>query len=102
MLHRFAQRDSHVFDGVVLVHVQVTACDQIEIERPVPRDLLEHVIEKADAGVNVRLSAAVEIQLQLDAGFVRGAVDRCSSHRSSSNCRSTRRVCESVPKVMRT
>ena len=51
MLHRFAQRDAHVFDGVVLVHVEIAACDQIEIERPVPRDLLEHVIEEADAGV---------------------------------------------------
>ena len=96
------QADPDIFHRVVLVHVQIAARDQIEIERAVPRDLLEHVIEKADAGINARCSAAVEIQFQLDAGFVRGAVNRCSSHRIASNSRSTRRVCESVPQVMRT
>ena len=69
LLYRFAQRDSDVFDGVVLVDIEIAARDEIEIEAAVPRDLLEHVIEEANARIDARLAAAVEIQLQPDIRF---------------------------------
>ena len=68
--HCFAERDSGVFDGVVLVHVQVAASDEFEIERAMAGDLFEHVVEEANARIDVRLAAAVEIELHADIGFL--------------------------------
>ena len=70
LLNGFAERDSGVFDGVMLVHVEVAAGDEFQIEAAVARDLFEHVIEEADAGINVRLAASIEIELQTDIGFL--------------------------------
>ena len=53
--HRFAQRDSHIFHRVVLVHVKIAFGQQIEIHCSVARDLLEHVIEEADARLDSAL-----------------------------------------------
>ena len=54
---------------MVLVHVEIAARREFEIEAAVPRDLLEHVIEEADARGDLRLAAPVEIQPQADVGF---------------------------------
>ena len=48
--HRLAERDAEVLDGVVLIDVEVAAGVDLEVEGAVPREQLEHVIEKADAG----------------------------------------------------
>jgi hypothetical protein len=50
LCHRLAQRDAHVFHGVVAVDVQVPLGVDVEIDQPVAGDLVEHVVEKADAG----------------------------------------------------
>ena len=47
---RFAQRDSGILDGVMLIDVEVARGMERQIERPVTGDELEHVIQEADAG----------------------------------------------------
>jgi hypothetical protein len=70
LFHRFTEGDAGVFDGVVLVDVEVATRDEIEVESAVPRDLLEHVVEEANAGVDARLAAPIKIQLQAHVGFL--------------------------------
>ena len=47
--HRLAQGDAHVLDGVVAVDVQVADGVDVEVDQPVASDLVEHVVEEADA-----------------------------------------------------
>jgi hypothetical protein len=53
----------------MVVDVRVTARGNVEVERAVTRDLVEHVIEKRHPGGQARLAAAVEIDLYGDPGF---------------------------------
>ncbi len=74
-MHRFAERDADIFNGVVLVDVQIAFCGDVEIESAVPRDEIQHVIEEADAGGNLGFAAAIEIEAKSDIGFAGGAMD---------------------------
>src|ERR1700688_4196588 len=84
--HCLAQSDSDVFDGVVLVDVQIAARGQFQIEGAVPGDEFQHVVEKTDPRGNARVAAPVQIQAELDIGLVGLAVNLCDSwHRSASD-----------------
>ena len=48
--NRFAERDADVFDGVMLIDVEIAGGLDLQVEAAVPGDQVEHVIEKADAG----------------------------------------------------
>ena len=72
---RLAQRDAHVLHRVVVVNVGVALGLDVQIHQPVAGDLVEHVLEEGDAGLEVRLAGAVQIHLQADAGFQRVAGD---------------------------
>ena len=50
---RGAQRQPDILGGVVLVDVQVAVAVQGQVEQAVARQLLEHVVEEADAGADV-------------------------------------------------
>jgi hypothetical protein len=54
----------------MLVHIEIAASVDFEIERAVARNQFEHVIEEADSGGDARPSASIQIQLQPDVGFV--------------------------------
>ena len=45
-----AERNADIFDGVVLIDVEVALAQKIEIEGSVTGEELEHVVEEADAG----------------------------------------------------
>ena len=62
----FAQSDAGVFDGVVLIDVQIALRFDFQIDGAVPRDEIEHVIEEANAGRDCGCAAPVEIQMQTD------------------------------------
>ena len=49
LAQRLAERQRAVLDGVVLVDVQVAAAAELQRESRRARDLLEHVVEEADA-----------------------------------------------------
>jgi hypothetical protein len=71
----FAKGDAGVFDSVVLIDVQIALRFDMQIERAVTRDEVEHVIEKANAGGDFGGAAPVEIQTQTDARLVGFAID---------------------------
>ena len=50
LVDRLAQRDAHVLDGVVAVDVQVALGLDVQVDQAMAGDLVEHVIEKTDAG----------------------------------------------------
>ena len=50
-----------------------------QVEQAVMGDVVQHVVEKADAGVDLGCAAAVQVQRQLDLRFVRVAGDRLRS-----------------------
>ena len=77
---RLAQRDADVLDGVVRVDVQVALRGDLDVERAVARDLLEHVIEKRHAGRHRRLAGAVEVELDADLRLVGVAGDFGFTH----------------------
>ncbi len=47
---RFTERNSEILDGVVLIDVEVARGADLQVERAVPRDELQHVIEEPDPG----------------------------------------------------
>ena len=60
--HRLAERDADVFDRVVAVDVQVALGLDVQVDQAMAGDLVEHVVEKADAGRELRLAAAVQVR----------------------------------------
>jgi hypothetical protein len=74
-----SQADADVLDGVVLIDLEVSFGFDFQIEGPVPSEELEHVIEKADAGLPAPVAAAVQVELQADLGFAGVAGDRSGS-----------------------
>ena len=59
--HRLAQRDADVFHRVVAVDVQVALGVDVEVDQAVAGDLVEHVVEEADAGRQLGRAGAVEV-----------------------------------------
>ena len=74
-MQRLAESDADVFDRVVLIDVQIALGLHVQIDRRVLRQQREHVIEEADAGGNLALPRAVEIQLDANLGFGGFAID---------------------------
>ncbi|MGB9466865.1 MAG: hypothetical protein WBR10_17290, partial [Candidatus Acidiferrum sp.] len=66
---------SDVFDSVVLIDVEISFRSDFQIEGAVPREEIEHVVKKANARGDARLSTPVEIQFQPNIGFVCLAVN---------------------------
>ena len=78
-----AERDADVLDRVVLIDVEVAGGVQREVEAAVPREQLQHVIEKTDAGADVVASLAVEDQPAANLRFGRPPIERRRSRRSA-------------------
>ena len=79
VLDRTAQANAGVFDGVVLIDVQITTRPNLDIESTVSREEGQHVIQKTDTRVDVRLAGAVEIEAYLDIGLVGLSLDESGS-----------------------
>ncbi len=74
-VERLAERDAGVLDGVVLVHLEVAVDAQVEVHAGVERQRVEHVVEEADAGRDLRAAGAVDDESRVDGGLARGARD---------------------------
>ena len=72
-----------VLDRVVLVDVQIAGALHVELEAAVLAELLEHVIEEAEAGLGVRLGFAVEVDGDANVGLAScaGARSPCAAGR---------------------
>src|SRR5579884_4457561 len=75
----FAQRDAYVFNGVVLVYVEITLAEQLQIKCSVPREEFEHVVEKTNAGTDLVSPCALNREAQRNLRFRCFAIDfRCA------------------------
>src|SRR5713101_9374646 len=80
-LYGFAEGDADVFDGMMLVHIEIATGVHAEIKRAVARNQLEHVVEEADSGGDARFSPSIQIQLKTDVRFVGLAMNSsCAWH----------------------
>jgi len=74
MSEGLAQGNAYVFRGVVKINVGIALGAHLDINQGVARQQLQHVIEKAHAGLHVEGSGAIQINGNGDLGFRRFAV----------------------------
>lgn len=80
--HGLTEHDAGVFNRVVAINVEIALAFDVEVYQAVACDLLQHVVEKAEAASELGIALAVEIELDADAGFVSVAVDAGGSGHS--------------------
>src|SRR5438093_309368 len=100
---RLAQHDPHVLHGVVLVHVEVAPRGDLEVEERVARQRLEHVVEEADARLDLRPAGAIETHPHPHFGLLGLArhLPGAAHPRISASARATAVTSSSVPAVIR-
>src|SRR6266403_5791579 len=80
----------------MLVDIQITAGAQIQVERAVPGNEFQHVIEKADSRADASFAATIQVQAERDIGLVSLTMNFCGSWHYSAlsriaNCLGPRR-----------
>ena len=70
-----SEDDSRILHGMVAVHMQVALHTHRQVKQAVPGKAVQHMIEKADSGLNVAFSASVQIQLYCNIRFLRFPFD---------------------------
>src|SRR5258705_6521552 len=80
LLDRLAERDADVLGGVMVVDMQVALGLDRDVDARMARQEVEHMVEEADAGRDRRRAGAVEVDRDLDVGFLGGALDRAFAH----------------------
>ncbi len=71
------ERDADIFDGVMVVDVMIALGGDVQAEAAMAGNVIEHMIEKAHACLQLRSAAVGGIEIQLDAnvGFLGRARD---------------------------
>ena len=64
-----AERNAHIFHRVVLVYVQISAREKLQIETTMPREEFQHVIEKTNPGRDFVLSPALDHEINMNLSF---------------------------------
>lgn len=67
--HSLAERDAHIFHRVMPVNVQIAFGMDRQIHQAMASDLIEHVVKKANASLQISLACAVEVDGHGDLGF---------------------------------
>src|SRR5262245_48862560 len=98
---RLAERDADVFDGVVLVHVEISIRVEPEIEATVPGEQLQHVIEEADTRGDLIASPTVETKPHADPRLACPPIDQGAAHSTSSITSMHRFVWSTMPAPIR-
>lgn len=78
--HRLADGDTGIFGGMMLVDVQIADRLHLQIDERVARQLLQHMVQKANACGHVIYTTAVEVDLNIYGRFVRLTTDRACTH----------------------
>ena len=83
-----------------IVDVQVALGLDREVDQAVAGDLVEHVVEEADAGGDLGRAGAVEVDVDLDRGLLGLALDRGAAHRKLLQHRARHVLALPVPKAV--
>ena len=73
--HGLAKADADIFHRVVAVDVQVAVAIDFEVNQAVAGNLLQHMVKKTDAGAQIGLAGAVQVDAHGDARLCRVAAD---------------------------
>ncbi len=68
-----------IFDRMVIIYMQVPAGRNFQVKRAVTSNLLQHVLEKRNSGIEMRLTAAIQVKHYIDLGFQGIATDICTA-----------------------
>jgi len=63
LIHRLPKADADVLGSMMCIHLQITYGMDIEIHQSVSGEQNKHVVEKADAGMDVILTGTIQGQL---------------------------------------
>src|SRR3546814_4930489 len=77
---RFAERERRILDRMVLVDVKVALHAHRDVDQRMARQLLDHMVEEADAGGHRIIARAVEIDGDRDIRFLGRTLDGGGSH----------------------
>src|SRR5690606_4672936 len=77
---RLSDGDPRVLGCMMHVDMEVTLRPDIQVDQRMARQLLEHVVEKADTGLHLVPAGTVEIYGNRYFGFARLAFNGCRSH----------------------
>ena len=66
---RLTEGDADVFDGVVVVDVQVAITIDVDIDHAMSCDLVHHVLKEGHAGIGGQLAFAIQIDANPDLGL---------------------------------
>src|SRR6202050_4929296 len=77
---RLAERDAHILDRVVIVDMAGALGPNLDIDKGMTRELIEHMIEETNAGCNIGKARPIEVEADLDARLLRLAYDCALAH----------------------
>ena len=80
LAQRCPKRDADILHRVVLVDMEVALGVDRQVDQAVAGDLVQHVVEEADAGLDPALAGAVEVDGDRDVGFLGFARDGGAAH----------------------
>jgi hypothetical protein len=83
-----ANRERDVFDRMMGINVQIAFAFNLKVEQTVAGKQLEHVIEKADSGSDLRVASAIEIELNSDISLASRSLFICGPGQSHSPIKS--------------
>lgn len=80
----FAKAYAHIFYGMVGVNMEVADGLDVQIEQPVAGQVIQHMIEETNTGVDLRNTCTIQSNTYVDRGFVCFPVDLCLTHQAAS------------------
>ena len=86
LTQRLSQDDAGVLDGMVTVHIEVTLYGNVHADAAVNRQCGQHMVKKADAGVDVCGSHVVQFYGHLYVCLFGLSCKLCLPHMDSSLC----------------
>ena len=78
--HGLAQRDADILHRMVEIDVQVALAGHVHVDQRMAAELVQHVVEKADAGRHAVRPGAVEVDRDGDLGLIGLAGDAGGAH----------------------
>ncbi|MCY1282374.1 hypothetical protein D9M70_312100 [compost metagenome] len=72
-----AEGDADVLDGMVVVDMQVALALDVQVDQAVAGDLVHHVLEEGNPGIEAGLARSIQVDGNLDLGFQGVARDGC-------------------------
>ena len=79
LIDAIAQGKGGVFDGVMLIDMQISYCTDIQVDVAMPRNLFKHVVKESQACGNISPTVSVKIQTDANIGFARSPANSNSA-----------------------